>query len=223
MCIRDSIGAYRELRDASYADLGGGLGSEDYRVDSNEYCGPSVAAETGSDCLPLVIPVITQEQFSHEFQLSGSLFDNSLDYIVGAYYFEEEATENNSPLHHQFSARISDGIIPIPVLGEILGGVLIGAGDVHLMNMLSQRYDIKNEAKAIFGQFTWTPDIFDKRMHLTLGARYSEDSREALKNQTDKTYIEVRSLDLAIDTEDLGPLSPVLAQAGFLLLSLIHI
>ena len=71
------------------------------------------------------------------------------------------------------------------------------------MNMLSQRYDIKNEAKAIFGQFTWTPDIFDKRMHLTLGARYSEDSREALKNQTDKTYIEVRSLDLAIDTEDL--------------------
>ena len=32
------IGAYRELRDASYADLGGGLGSEDYRVDSNEYC-----------------------------------------------------------------------------------------------------------------------------------------------------------------------------------------
>lgn len=211
------IGAYRELNDASYADLGGGLGSEDYRVDSNEYCGPSVTAQTGSDCLPLVIPVISQEQFSHEFQLSGSLFDDSVDYIVGAYYFEEEATENNAPLHHQFSARISDGIIPIPVLGEILGGVLIGAGDVHLVNMLSQRYDIKNEAKAMYGQFTWTPDLFDKRMHLTFGARYSEDSREALKNQVDKTYIEARSLNLAIDAEDLGPLAPVLAQVGFLL------
>lgn len=211
------IGAFRELRDASYADLGGGLGSEEYRVDSHEYCGAAVTAQTGSDCLPLVIPVISQEQYSHEFQLSGSLFDDSLDYILGAYYFEEEATENNSPLHHQFSARISDGIIPIPVLGEILGGVLIGAGDVHLVNMLSQRYDIKNEAKAVFGQFTWTPNLFDKRMHLTFGARYSEDSREALKNQIDKTYLEVRSLNMAIDTEDLSALSPVLAAVGFLL------
>ncbi|WP_339676010.1 TonB-dependent receptor [uncultured Zhongshania sp.] len=211
------IGAYRELRDASYADLGGGLGSEDYRVDSNEYCGPSVTAANGTDCLPLVIPVISQEQFSHEFQLSGSLFNDSLDYILGAYYFEEEATENNSPLHHQFSSRLSNGIIPIPVLGDILGGVLVGAGDLHLVNMLSQRYDIKNEAKAIFGQFTWTPDLFDKRMHLTFGARYSEDSREALKNQTDKSYIEARNLNLAIDTEDLGPLSPLLSQVGFLL------
>ncbi|CAA0098725.1 Pesticin receptor [Zhongshania aliphaticivorans] len=211
------IGAYRELRDASYADLGGGAGSEDYRVDSHEYCGPAVTAQTGSDCLPLVIPVISQEQFSHEFQLSGSLFNDSLDYILGAYYFEEEATEDNSPLHHQFSAKLSNDIIPIPVLGEILGGVLVGAGDLHMVNMLSQRYDIKNEAKAVFGQFTWTPNLFDKRMHLTFGARYSDDSREALKNQTDKTYIESRTLNLAIDTEDLSALSPVLAQAGFLL------
>jgi iron complex outermembrane receptor protein len=211
------IGAYRELTDASYADLGGGLGSEDYRVDSHAYCGPSVMAETDSDCLPLVIPVISQEQFSHEFQLSGSLFNDSLDYIIGAYYFEEIATEDNSPLHHQFSSRLSDGVIPAPVLGEILGGALIEAGDVHLVNMLSQRYDIKNEAKAVFGQFTWTPDLLDKRLHLTFGARYSEDSRQALKNQTDQTYIEARNLDRAINTDDLSALSPAFEQAGFLL------
>ncbi|MBD2858121.1 TonB-dependent receptor [Spongiibacter sp. KMU-158] len=211
------IGAYRELFDASYADLGGGLGDPTYRVDSNVYCGPAVQAQTGEECLPLVVPEISQEQWSHEFQMSGSLFENSLDYIVGMYYFQEDATEDNAPMHHQFSSQVSDDVIPIPVLGQLLGGVLLGAGDVGIVNMLSQRYDISNEAKAVFGQFTWTPDWLDKRLHLTFGARYSEDTREALKNQTDKTYLEIKTLNQAIDMENLGALSPVLAQAGFLL------
>ncbi|WP_374962131.1 TonB-dependent receptor [Spongiibacter tropicus] len=211
------IGAYRELYDASYADLGGGAGSGDYRIDSHEYCGPAVRVQTGADCLPLVVPQISQEQSSHELQWSGSLFDDSVDYIVGLYYFEEEATEDNSPLHHQFSSTISNDAIPIPVLGELLGGIIFGAGDVGIVNMVSQRYDIENTAKAAFGQFTWTPNIMDQRLHLTFGARYSEDERQALKNQTDKTYFEVKNLGLAIDAEDIDPLSPILAQAGFLL------
>lgn len=211
------IGAYRELVDASYADLGGGLGSPDYRVDSHEYCGPAAMAQTGEECLPLVIPEISQEQYSHEIQFSGSLFNDSVDYILGAYYFEEEATEDNSPIHHQFSSTLSNDVIPLPLLGELLGGILIGAGDVGIMNMLSQRYDIENKAKALFGQFTWTPDILENRLHLTFGARYSDDDRTALKNQTDKTYIEINSLNTAIDTENLDALAPVLAGAGFLL------
>ncbi|WP_373087270.1 TonB-dependent receptor [Zhongshania sp.] len=210
------IGAYRELYDAAYADLGGGIGSENYRTDSHAYCGPAVQAQTGEDCLPLVVPQINQEQFSHEFQFSGSALNGSIDYITGAYYFEEEATENNSPLHHQFSSEISDGVIPIPALGAALGSVLLDSGDVHLVNMLSQRYDIKNTAIAAYGQFTWTPRMLDKRMHLTFGARYSQDEREALKNQTDKTYVEIRSLDMAIDMENLGTLAPILEQGGFL-------
>ena len=211
------IGAYRELNDASYADLGGGAGSGEYRIDSHEYCGPAVREQTGEDCLPLVVPKIAQEQFSHEFQLSGSMFNDSVDYIVGLYYFEEEATEDNSPLHHQFSSKVSNDAIPIPVLGELLGGIVLGAGDVGIVNMVSQRYDIENTAKAAFGQFTWTPEFLEQRLHLTFGARYSEDNRQALKNQTDKTYFEIRSLDMAIDAEDIDPLSPILAQGGFLL------
>jgi iron complex outermembrane recepter protein len=211
------IGAYRELYDAAYADLGGGLGSETYRVDSNEYCGPAVVAQTGEECLPFVVPQISQEQTSHEFQLAGAAFDDSVDYIVGVYYFEEEATEDNSPIHHQFSSKVSNDVIPIPVLGEVLGGLLLEQGDVGIVNMLAQKYEIRNEAKAAFGQFTWTPSILDQRIHLTFGARYSADTREALKNQTDKTYFEIRRLDMAIDTEQLAPLSPVLEQAGFLL------
>ena len=207
------VGAYRELFDAAYADLGGGLGSEDYRVDSNEYCGPAARAQTGQDCLPLVVPEISQEQTSHELQLSGVLFDDSLDYIVGLYYFEEDATEDNAPIHHQFSSKISEGVFPVPAVG----GVLLSGGDARIVNMLSQRYDIANTAKAVFGQFTWTPNILDNRIHLTFGARYSKDHRQALKNQTDKTYLELRNSNTAFDMQDAGALQPVLAAGGFLL------
>lgn len=205
------IGSYRELYDAAYADLNGGVGSEDYRVDSNVYCGISAREQTGEDCLPLVVPQINQEQFSHELQFTGSFLDGGIDYITGIYYFEEEAVEDNSPVHHQFSSKISEGVFPAPGVG----GVLLDGGDVHLVNMLSQRYDVKNTALAAYGQFTWTPKFLDERMHLTFGARLSQDEREALKNQTDKTYIEIRSYDTVVDMEDAGPFAPAFAQAGF--------
>jgi len=43
----------------------------------------------------------------------------------------------------------------------------------------SNGYTIDNSAWALFGQGTYTPDGFDQKLHLTLGLRYSEDSREA--------------------------------------------
>ena len=36
-----------------------------------------------------------QEQWSQEFQLTGNLFDERLKYVVGVYYFHEEADEEN--------------------------------------------------------------------------------------------------------------------------------
>ena len=211
------IAAYRELYDASYADLGGGIGSGRYRTDSHEYCGPAVRAQTGEDCLPLVVPQISQEQISHELQFIGSLFNESLDYIFGAYYFEEEAVEDNSPLHHQFSSELSDTLLPLlePVLAPVIGTVL-SLGDVSIVNMLSQHYEVENTARALFGQFTWTPGILDDRLSLTIGGRYSKDSRAAIKNQTDKTYLQIGTLNQAVDVQNLGVLAPVLAQIDFL-------
>ena len=37
-----------------------------------------------------------QEQSTYELQLLGNLFEERLDYVVGLYYFEEEASEDNS-------------------------------------------------------------------------------------------------------------------------------
>ena len=166
------IGAYRTLEDASYADLTGD-GDPDFRLDSHIYCGAAAQTAVGG-CTPLVVPVITQDQISHEFQFTGSFADNRVDYIVGLYYFEEEAQEDNSPLHHQLSAPVD----------------LDPTGNTRIVNLLSQKYDVKNDSAALFGQFTWTPNILEDRLQLTVGYRRSEDSRYARKNQTDLTYIE---------------------------------
>jgi iron complex outermembrane recepter protein len=200
------IGAYRELFDKSYADLGGGVSlpegddphgisqsSKDvFRVDSNVYCGQAAEFLYGpNQCTPLVYPVVTQDQFSHELQLSGDLFENRVNYIVGAYYFEEEATENNTPLHHQLSGPVNLDVIPV------LGNLLVGLADIRAVNFVSQRYDIDNTAAAVFGQFTWTPPILDDRLQLTFGARHSEDERSTVKFQRDVTIAE--TLLTAID------------------------
>jgi iron complex outermembrane receptor protein len=39
--------------------------------------------------------------------------------------------------------------------------------------------DWKNKAYAAFGQATWTPEFLDHRLHLTAGARWSKDKRQA--------------------------------------------
>ncbi len=174
------IAAYRELSDRSYAELGGGGGSTEYRLDSHKYCGAAAqAAENdgfvtldADGCTALTVPKVDQEQWSHEFQISGDLFDSRVEYIAGLYYFMEEATEDNTPLHHQLSAPVD------------------GAGGIRIVNMLSQKYDIENDAIAVFGQFTWTPPVFEDRLHLTFGARHSEDERWARKSQLDETYLE---------------------------------
>lgn len=43
---------------------------------------------------------------------------------------------------------------------------------------------IDNQALAVFGQGTWTPDTLDSRLHLTLGARWSKDERRASLGKT---------------------------------------
>lgn len=206
------IGAYRELYDAAYADLGGGIGSLDYRLDSNYYDGTAAASATGGPT-PLTVPQITQEQFSHELQFTGYALEERLEYIVGLYYFEEEAEENNYPQHLQLTSPIDTDLIPL------LGPILLGAGDVRISNLLAQKYNILNESYAAFGQATWTPEFTEDRLHLTMGVRYSNDYREALKNQIDETYITVENLGMVIDAENplLQLLSPALASAGFML------
>lgn len=98
---------------------------------------------------------LRQNQFSQELQLLVSPSE-SFDYVLGLYYFDEGA-DSFTAQSSQVFFRQPDNI---------------------------DKFDIQNEAWAIFGQGNWTPDILDQRLTLTLGLRYTEDDREATRTLT---------------------------------------
>jgi len=161
-----SITAWRELSDKSYLDFASGS-TEGFRIDFNE----AVLAAQSDDPVVLGVgrPHLTQEQFSQEFQLLGNLSE-SVDYLAGLYYFYEKGDEDAEPTRHIFSAF------------PFAGGTIYNLGAEH------NRID--NEAVAFFTQVTWTPDLLDRRLHLTAGWRHSEDTRKADREVNDSVVID---------------------------------
>lgn len=56
----------------------------------------------------------------------------------------------------------------------------------YVFNMLLQTRmtEAENEARAVYGRVTWSPQHFEQRLHLTVGLRYSEDEREVFTNRS---------------------------------------
>jgi iron complex outermembrane receptor protein len=184
------IGAYRRLDDDQYQDLGGGMGSPEYRLDTGAYTGASAREANGgtpldSDTTPSVTPRVEHEQTSHELQVSGTLLDGGLEYIVGGFWFEEEGTEYGHPIHHILNSLVDPSAMQpefAVFFNPFTSPRIVGFWDYDL--------GIRNTAKAAFAQLTWTPDWLDRRLHATAGVRQSWDEREALKNFEQRIYAE---------------------------------
>lgn len=178
------IGAYRDLKESFYTDLGGGAGSTDYRLDTHRYDGPAADSLQGGPT-PLVIPYVAQDQWSHELQIVGSSAGGSVDYVAGLFWFTENAVEDWQPTVHQFSAAVNP-VATTPAVGELvsaLGPRLVAFNRIY--------NEIENRSSAIFGQATWTPQQWGERLHLTLGYRYSRDRRFARKTKEAPSFVEI--------------------------------
>lgn len=92
---------------------------------------------------------LDQKQFSQELQMIGGSQNGSIRYVFGVYYFDEEA----------------DGfdLITIPMRNQVVNRIV----------------DINNKAYAVFGQLGYLPEMFDGRLEVTLGGRWSRDERSA--------------------------------------------
>ncbi len=181
-----AISAWRELSDKSYVDFASGA-AEGFRIDFNSAVLGAGAGDARLE-LPVGRPELTQEQFSQEFQVLGSLGE-SFEYLAGVYAFYEKAEEDATPVRHIFSA------FPF------------GGGTIY--NIGSEYNEIENEAWAFFSQMTWTPDILGRRLQLTLGWRHSEDSREAVRRVSDAVVI-----DQGTAIQQLIPENTFAADAG---------
>jgi iron complex outermembrane recepter protein len=102
--------------------------------------------------------VVQSNEFTQELQLVGSIA-HSFDYVVGLYYFHENAN------HAEF------GTIGIPK--EFIPGIPIFTEDQ------SRYVTAEAKSKAAYAQVTW--HITDP-LSLTLGGRYTKDDRSATRD-----------------------------------------
>lgn len=101
-----------------------------------------------------------QEQFSQEIQLTGEAFDESLTYLIGGYYFNEDA------------AQVLD-LCFAPISSAM-------AMPFQACNVWSQGNDQETESFAVFGQGRL--EVTDG-LSFTLGGRYTWDEKNIVSNQ----------------------------------------
>lgn len=129
-----SITAYRELETRSFSDFDG----------------------TAADLFRFIIDN-DFEQTSQEFQLVGST--DSLEYVLGLFYYEEEWSTFNPRWIFQFG------------------------GD----NYNYDTRGAEAKSYAAYSQVTWSPDAFDRRLELTGGLRWTRDEKDAVRLQQSLT------------------------------------
>jgi len=137
---------------------------------------------------------LRQHQFSQEFQAVGSV--PQFDYVVGAYYFTEHATEYAAtPLSNQWNTDGTAYTIrsPIPGNSSPITGANSGyqqfdpscnntlattvpqfANSCQFITRASQATD---HNYSLFGNLTFTPDALGDVVHVTLGGRWTKDKR----------------------------------------------
>ena len=148
-----------------------------------------------------------QEQWSQEFQLTGNLFDDRLKYVVGVYYFHEEADEENQQFTLQpgtalpFLAGVTTHLDGNDREGTYLGfgsGTLCGdpnaarggftpfGPSITLANACFAATVIGGSPVFNYGTDNDAWAVFMQGeyaltdlLNLTVGVRYTEDDREA--------------------------------------------
>ncbi|MBI1200753.1 MAG: TonB-dependent receptor plug domain-containing protein, partial [Phenylobacterium sp.] len=107
---------------------------------------------------------LRQQQWSQEFQLLGKV--GQIDYVAGLYYYHERGDDDAwTPNSAQWNAT---GTVATP-LPTLEAGAQTPFPD--------RASNAKADSYAGFGQATWTPEMLDQRLHLTVGARWTHDKK----------------------------------------------
>ena len=140
----------------------------------------------GANFLEILNNESENEIFSQELRLSGST--DKIDWIVGAYIFEENSEESlDVPLFRNVAAPSAADwpFFYVPSGATNADGSAQTLGDIALATQLFgsryQAYDVTNENEALFAEVTYK---INDRTDVTLGARYTSDDREFTRIQT---------------------------------------
>lgn len=110
---------------------------------------------------------VDDDYLSQEFVLIGKP-SPYFKYTAGVYYFDEKGTMSETA-GQSLVANLAGG-------GVQVGGV----SPMALISTFNgENAKSHNSSWAVFGQFTWTPDILNRKLDITPGIRYTRDKREA--------------------------------------------
>jgi iron complex outermembrane receptor protein len=132
-----------------------------------------------------------QNQFSQELQVVGTL--PHLDFVIGAYYFNESATERAAtPNPMQWNATGTAYTFINQVAPNPLAPITSSNQGYDRRYWFIQRdSNAVGKSYAGFGQFTYTPAGLEQ-FHLTVGGRYTHETRkgsETMINGVPTAYI----------------------------------
>ncbi len=156
-----SITSYREAGRDGSSTLGGPL--------------PAGASSFGF-VHPNAAEVVDQNQSSQELQFLGSW--ERFDLTAGVVYYEEEVVDERRSL------LTGPGLAPGAVFGGSQASLNACVGFDPCMTSHSEQ-NATTESLGIYAQGAYTPPILNDRLELTVGVRYSDDSKDATR-----TYIQ---------------------------------
>lgn len=169
------IGSYRDFESSSER-------STDYTTTDIFTVGASPQARAVADGDNFAAGVTSIETTTHELRLQNTAFDDRLDWLVGAYYSDEQISGVGSlTLLDDYQQAVSTGLLGSPA---------------NLLNILSGGVDASGDfAVADFGQdgtsfSIFTHNIFSvtDKLSITAGARYVDESKDGFLTQTDGEF-----------------------------------
>lgn len=184
-----SITAYRSMYESNNSDLG----DSGQLVGLSSTCPPALAAGKGCQGTPETLQNVYVEytnynhewatQFSEELQAGGTYGD--WVYVGGLYYFKEDVRGTNS------------GVLNLPLSGPAVGFPNVAPFNQQaLTSLTSLNYTGTSSSEAAFAQTSYSPtQIFNKKLELTVGLRYTSDRKTLNQNDT----IAVRNLQHNFD------------------------
>lgn len=117
--------------------------------------------------------ILDQNQFTQELQIIGG--SDRFEWVAGVYYLNEDVDKT---LNDSFTLDIfgvfGPSLSPIdpPTTFDALGS----------QSFLPPRIvNAEARSRAVYGQFSWVPEILESKLELILGSRYTEDKKIATR------------------------------------------
>ncbi len=131
---------------------------------------------------------VDQKQYSQEIQLIGT--HDRIEWIAGFYYYQEDVVQTSQIFFSLDVFGLVTGT-PLTPIAPTRFNIFTGA-DSPLLSA-----NAKARSKAFYGQATWTPNILDDKLKITLGLRYTDDNKSG-----NRVLIAAKSFDLNSDQLD---------------------